>query len=112
MNKSDAFWTGEYSAKYVVTGTASTVNLTIENDSGGTSQYSSKTLPWEYELSGKLEQYGFDFLYVSAQNNSSSGSVTAQIYVKKSYEDDYHLVKTSTSSGSYVIATASTSLSK
>jgi hypothetical protein len=105
-------WNGSYSAKYVVTGTAPTVNLTIENSSGGTSQYSSKTLPWEYEFSGSVSNYGYDFLYVSAQNNSSSGSVTAQIYVKKSNENDYSLWKTSTSNGSYVIATASTSISK
>ncbi|MDA3938346.1 MAG: hypothetical protein PF693_03420 [Spirochaetia bacterium] len=31
---------------YKVTGTASTVNLTIENSDGGTSQYSDVPLPW------------------------------------------------------------------
>lgn len=96
--------------KYVVTGTASTVNLTIENSSGGISQYSNNALPWEYDFSVSSSNSSYTFVYVSAQNNGASGSVTSDIYVKKSYEDDYSLFKTSTSNGSYVIATSSGSL--
>jgi hypothetical protein len=105
-------WDGVYNIKYVVSGTAPSVDLTIENSSGGISQYSNKALPWEYEFSAKVSEYDFIFLYVSAQNNSSSGSVTSKIYVKKSIEDNYTLFKTSTSEGRYVIATSHGSLSR
>ena len=44
------------------------------------------------------------FLYVSAQNQNNSGSVTTKIYV------DGKQKKESTSSGAYVIATSSMSL--
>lgn len=105
------FWDGVYNVKYVVSGTASTVDLTIENSSGGTSQYSDKTLPWEYEFTVSVSKYNSAFVYVSDQNNSSSGSVTSKIYEKKSTEDSYSLFKTSTSTGSYVIASSYGSLS-
>ncbi len=103
-------WDGMYDIKYVVSGTARSVDLTIENSSGGVSQYSNKSLPWEYVFSVKSSKYNSPFLYVSAQNNNSSGSVTVKIYIKKSIEENYALFKTSTSKGSYVISTVYGSL--
>lgn len=105
-------WDGVYDVKYVVSRTAQTVDLTIENTSGGTSQYSNKSIPWEYEFSVSVSRYDYAFVYVSAQNNGSSGSVTSEIYVKKCTEENYLLFKTSTSVGSYVIATSSGSISR
>ncbi len=86
-----------YLVKYEVTGSADSVSLTYQNDSGGTSQTSNSYLPWTYTF---LAQKG-DFVYISAQNNGEYGSVTVRIYL------DSTQVKTSTSSGAYVIATAS-----
>ena len=86
-----------YAIKYEVTGTASTVDITYENRDGGTSQISDRYLPWEYTFTGKSG----DFVYVSAQNQGSSGTVTVTIY------DGDRILDTSTSSGAYVIATAS-----
>ncbi|MDC7248317.1 MAG: hypothetical protein PQJ49_00165 [Sphaerochaetaceae bacterium] len=103
-------WDGMYDIKYVVSGTARSVDLTIENSSGGVFQYSNKSLPWEYVFSVKSSKYNSPFLYVSAQNNNSSGSVTVKIYIKKSIEENYALFKTSTSKGSYVISTVYGSL--
>lgn len=99
------FLLGISSIKYEVTGTASSVDLTIENKGGGTSQFSNVSLPWKYEFTKqKNDEYDFVFLYVSAQNNGSFGTVTSTIYV------DGDSWKSSTSSGSYVVATASGSL--
>jgi len=85
------------SVKYQVTGSASTVSLTLNNATGGTEQIASATLPWSESFT---VQKG-DFLYVSAQNNGSSGSVTATVYVNN------RVLQTATSTGAYVIATAS-----
>ena len=90
----------KHDIKYEVTGSAPSVSLTYENSSGGTSQTTGTPLPWTYTFSGKPG----DFLYVSAQNDGASGSVTATIYENGS------VVQTSTSSGAYVIATASGSI--
>lgn len=86
--------------KYSVSGTASSVSLTYENEDGGTSQVSSVPLPWSYSFKAKEG----DFLYISAQNNSSSGSVNVKISVNGDTR------KSSSSDGAYVIATASDSL--
>jgi len=87
---------------YKVSGTALTVDVTYENSSGGTSQVSGVSLPWQYQFS--VTGSAYHFLYVSAQNSGSSGSVTSEIYV------DGKVDKSSTSSGAYVIATSSSSL--
>lgn len=86
-----------YSIKYEVTGTASTVSVTYENEDGGTSQYSDRSVPWSHSFTA----HPGDFVYISAQNQGDSGSVTTTIY------KDSSIWKTSTSSGAYVIATAS-----
>jgi hypothetical protein len=81
---------------YEVTGSASSVDVTYENEDGGTSQQSGVSVPWSYSFTG----HNGDFVYISAQNNGSSGSVTVTIYKNDS------VFKTSTSSGAYVIADA------
>ncbi len=101
-------WDGNYYVKYSVTGSASTVDITIENESGGTSQFSDVALPWEYSFKGYAGTgtYDYLFVYVSAQNQGSTGTVTATILYKKDETDQYQTYKTSTSSGAYVIASA------
>ena len=86
-----------YDVKYEVTGTATTVDITMENEDGGTSQYSDLSVPWSYEFR-RIEG---SFVYISAQNQQETGSVTVKIYT------DGSVFKTSTSAGAYVIATAS-----
>jgi hypothetical protein len=89
-----------YDVEYKVTGTAIKVDITIENEDGGTSQYDDVSVPWSYAFKGEPG----DFVYVSAQNQGQTGTVTATIY------RDGEIFKTSTSSGAYVIATASGTL--
>ena len=85
------------SVKYEVTGTATTVSITLSNSTEDTEQIASAKLPWSRPFTGKKG----GFLYVSAQNQGSTGSVTARIIVNGSE------FKTATSNGAYVIATAS-----
>jgi uncharacterized repeat protein (TIGR02543 family) len=82
---------------YKITGTASRVNVTLSNATGGTEQYTNVPLPKEYSY----DSFSDDFVYISAQNQGAYGTVTVSIYVNGD------LFKTSTSSGAYVIATAS-----
>jgi hypothetical protein len=82
---------------YSVSGTAEMVDVTLSNPSGGTEQYTDRILPYTYTFSS----YEGDFLYISAQNQGSSGTVTTKIIV------DGSTFKESTSSGAYVIASAS-----
>ncbi len=91
-----------YSVKYEVTGTARIVSITIENEGGGISQFSDVSVPWTYSFPNKKKEG--TFVYVSAQNQGDTGTVTATIY------RDGKVFKTSTSSGAYVIATASGTL--
>ncbi len=83
--------------EYTVTGTTTTVNITIANEDGGTSQFFNVTIPWSYEFQGRKG----DLVSVSAHNLQASGSVTVTIYT------DGSVFKTSTNEGAYVIATAS-----
>lgn len=83
---------------YSVTGTATRVDLTYENSSGGTSQIANAVVPWEY--SWTTAEKG-DFLYVSAQIVSEAGSITVTI------NKDGKTLQSSTSSGFASIATAS-----
>ena len=89
-----------YNGKYQVTGTANTVFVTYENQSGGISQESDVSIPWSYSFQKKEGE----FVYISAQNEGANGSVTVTIY------RDGYVFKTSTSEGAYVIATASGTL--
>lgn len=83
--------------KYEVTGTGGSYSVTIQNDKDDTQQYSKVGNGWWY----KWNQTGERWLYVSAQNNNSSGNVTVKII------RDGKVVKTNTSYGGYSIATAS-----
>lgn len=85
---------------YKVVGSAGEVSVTYENEDGGVSQISSVPTPWEYKFEGEEGQ----FVYISAQNQNASGTVTVII------ERDGKSWKSSSSSGAYVIATASGSL--
>lgn len=89
-----------YEVKYEISGTATTVDITYTNSTGGTSQLSDVSVPWT--LTFRRDEG--EFVYVSAQNQNDTGSVTATIY------RDGSTLQTSTSSGAYVIATASGSL--
>lgn len=86
----------DYTIKYGVTGTACAVDLTIENEDGGTSQYDDRTLPWTYSFESK----GDTWVYCSAQNQCDIGSVRVTIYVND------EKFKSSLSDGAYVIASA------
>lgn len=88
----------EVEYKYVVTGTSGDYDVTYSNSNEGTEQMSNVGSGWSYKwTSSDLDR----FLYISAQNNKSSGSVTVTIY------SDGTSIKTASSSGAYVIATAS-----
>ena len=82
---------------YSISGTAATVDITLNNATGGTEQYSDVSLPWEKHY----DDFTDWFLYISAQNQGSSGTVTVKVY------HNGNLVDSATSSGAYVIATAS-----
>jgi len=83
--------------EYKITGTASQVDVTLNNATGGTEQFDNVSVPHTYTF----EEFNDWFLYVSAQNQGEYGSVTVTIYLNG------EVVATSTSSGAYVIATAS-----
>lgn len=82
--------------RYVVSGSAGRASLTYTNSQGGTSQ-EKVSLPWSIEYSMRPR----DFMYISAQNERESGSVTVEIWVGGVRK------KASTSSGAFVIASAS-----
>jgi hypothetical protein len=88
---------------YEVTGTATGVDITMEGVSG-TSQQSDVAVPLTNQ-SGKpglhLSKKSGDFLYISAQNNDDTGSVTCTI------KADGKVISTVTSNGAYTIATCS-----
>jgi len=86
------------SIQYSVTGTAGiTVDITISNENDDTSQFSDVLVPWSFSFQAKKGH----FLYVSAQNQASSGTVNEIIYI------DGKEWKRSTSEGAYVLVSAS-----
>lgn len=82
-----------YRVTYEVTGSASSVSVTLENDQGGTEQ-GEYALPFKETFT--MERG--DFAYISAQNQGESGSVTCRILI------DGEEWRESTSEGAYVIA--------
>jgi len=86
--------------KYEVTGTAQTVDITLSNKEEGTSQFGDVSVPWSMSF---VAPRG-NFVYLSAQNQGQTGTVICTIYING---DQF---KSSTSSGAYVIATASGSI--
>jgi hypothetical protein len=82
-----------YKVTYRVRGTAGRVALTFRTGQGGT-EHSVVPLPWQTSFDAR----GGSFLYVSAQNQDSTGSVTCEILLEEETR------ATSTASGAYVIA--------
>jgi hypothetical protein len=82
-----------YKVTYRVKGTAGRVALTYRNREGGTEQ-SVAPLPWQVSFDARAGS----FLYVSAQNQDTSGSVTCEILLEEVTRS------TTTASGAYVIA--------
>ena len=99
-----------YDVKYEVVTGGCQAFVTYEA-AGRSVQQETVSSGWSYE---RTAQSG-DFLYVSAQNDCSSGGVQANIYKWEGPKYDsvlnpigsYVLYKTATSNGAYVIATAS-----
>lgn len=92
----DGDFTGRYDVVYEVTGSAQSASLTWATTGGGTSQQ-TVNLPWNI----KYTMRDGDFVYISAQNQGKTGSVTTTI------KADGKTFKSTTSTGAYVIATAS-----
>lgn len=88
--------TGASDIEYTITGTAQRVSVTYESGDG-TSQLSGASVPWSYSFKAEKDE----FLYVSAQIVSNTGSITVSI--KKNGRD----YKSATASGFAAIATAS-----
>ena len=81
---------------YAVSGSTNKASLTYSNSQGGTAQQ-TVSLPWSTQYTMKAG----DFLYISAQNENASGSVTTEIRING------YAFKNTTSVGAYVIATSS-----
>lgn len=88
-----------YKVKYEIPGTATSVSITLQNAQGGTEQGDYK-VPFSQIFTFQSGEY----VYISAQNNDDHGTVTCKIYV------DGVEVKSSTSTGAFVIATCRGSL--
>jgi len=74
-------------------------DLTYENQGGNTEQITMSG-SWDYEFPAEEGT----FVYLSAQNNNNSGTVSVQISV------DGGVIEEASSSGAFVIATASGSV--
>ena len=92
---------------YFVHATSQTVDITIENEYGGTNQYNDVAMwidgeanPWWYNFSTYLD--GWTFLYVSAQIGQDCDCIVRAIIYVNGVRTDF-----SQSEGAYVIATAS-----
>ena len=80
--------------KYEVSGSARNFSITCEGAPSGTVQYANVGSGWAYTW----KQTGTRWLYMSAQNNTSSGTVTVKII------RNGKVLAQQTSSGAYVIA--------
>lgn len=89
-----------YTVTYRVGGSTPYVDVTYQNSGGDAEQKSRVQVPWSKVITARTGQ----FVYISAQNQISSGTVTCQILV------DGQVVKESESSGGYTIATCSGSI--
>lgn len=87
---------------YFVTGTADSIDITMETP-GGTSQQSSLEVPLQRKDGTRGLSFSFRpgaFVYISAQNQGSSGTVTCRIEGTGGI-----VIAETTSSGAYTIAT-------
>lgn len=83
--------------EYRISGSAATADLTYQNSMGTTSQRQNTALP----ASLSFPVFNGGYVYISAQNGASTGTITVSIYRRG------QLFSTNTASGSYAIATAS-----
>jgi len=83
--------------EYVVSGTATSALVTMNGPNGDVVQYVNAFLPKIYRYS----DYKDWFIYVSAQNNGTTGIIVVAIFI-----DDV-LYKSDTNSGAYVTAVVS-----
>jgi hypothetical protein len=86
-----------YDVTYHISGTARTADLTYQNAGSNTEQQNDEVVPWIKSFTG----HGGQFLYVSAQNQGATGTITCKIIL------DGVVVKSSESSGAYAIASCS-----
>lgn len=84
--------------EYRVSGTSGSYSVTLQNAYDNTEQYSNVGNGWWYKWT---QTGGTRWLYVSAQNNKSTGNVTVQIVRAGK------VVASNTSYGGYTIATVS-----
>ena len=92
---------------YFVHASSQTVDITIENEGGGTSQFADVPMwidgeanPWWYNFSTYFD--GYTFLYVSAQIGQDCDCIVRAIIYVNGVQAEF-----SESEGAYVIATAS-----
>lgn len=85
--------------EYIVESDKSGFDVTYESEGGGTAQETVYSTSWSYSLNPSSG----DFLYISAQTNHTNAEITVRI------EKGSNVLEETTSSGDYVIATASTS---
>ena len=90
----------EDTVKYEVNCSPSGFDITYENSSGNTEQKSISSNSWVTTFTGNQG----DFVYISAQAKNENATIT----VKISYQGD--VIEEASSSGDYVIATASGNL--
>jgi len=86
---------------YEIGGTTSSASLTMESASGNTEQIDPVRVPWSKSM-GSLDCGAF--VYLSAQNNNDTGSITCKI---KAWS---LTIEEASSSGAYVIASCSGSV--
>ena len=82
---------------YKVTSTPSGFDITYENSGGNTEQKTITSSSWTTSFTSSSG----DFIYISAQADNKNATITSNIY----FEGE--IIETATSSGDYVIATAS-----
>lgn len=80
------------------------VDITIENQDGGTSQMTDVSTPWTYPKNGTFKADSSDYVYVSAQRGSGKGEIKVQIIVNG------NVWKESSSSGPHSTASQSGSI--
>lgn len=89
----------EYNVRYVVSGSAESVDITLSNYYGNIEQYDNIPVPYEYSFS-KISYDPCKTLYASAQINGY-GDIIIEIYV------NYELIETAEASGEHNIASCS-----
>ena len=95
--------TEEWDIRWIVEGTASSVNVTI-GVGDTTQQYASQSVPFEADSEAWGRRW---FYYLSAQNNQSAGSVTVRLEYRAKGDSSWIAYEEATSTGGFTIATIS-----